>query len=140
MPEPQPDEPLRLSTSDLNQFTRALRQDWPIPPEVKRGILQAAINVVLPDDDALLPTAIEPEPPATRDRVKLAAMRVIAQFGRLTIDQQRLDLAREKLATNRDEATIDPVGGIDPEVAEAALKVLNAVHPPPAPEHPADEP
>lgn len=82
-PEPEP------SRADLTLWAQALRQDWPIPASVKKRLLQAAINLVDPADPH--PNAMPPSP-----RVVTAALRVIAQFGHLSVRQQALDLARER--------------------------------------------
>lgn len=72
--------------ADLNLVSRAIRQDWPIPPDVKRKLLQNAINIADPGDG-----------PKVSMRTRLAALRVIGAFGQLTVNQAKLDLAREKL-------------------------------------------
>lgn len=114
-------------------YEQALRADWPIPPEVKRRILQNAINLADPVDEETLPAgddaaAVRINLSAKRDRVKIAATRLVIAFNKLSIEQQRLDLMRERLAmlkaTQGDDAT-DAAGGVDPEAAARALKALN---------------
>jgi hypothetical protein len=107
------------SLSDVKLWEQALRQDWPIPQKVKTRILQAVINLADPADEEPIP-ARSPEDwngydlddridlTAKRDRTKIAASRVVAQFGRLSIEQQKLDLAREKAAPG---AALTPAAG-----------------------------
>lgn len=71
--------------ADLNLIARAIRQDWPIPPEVKKKLLQTAINIADPDEGVKV-----------SKRTRIAALRVIGAFGQLTVNQAKLDLAREK--------------------------------------------
>ena len=79
--------------SDLELFARALRNDWPIPPDVKLRLLQSAINIADPiEDDTEVKAAKKPS-----QRTRLAALKVVALYCKLTIEQQRLDLLREKL-------------------------------------------
>lgn len=108
------------SRSDLKLVEQALRNDWPIPQSLKTRLLQIAINIADPmelDDDQVepAPAVIDPteqlpgadpadEPTADdlipSNRLKIAALRVIAQFSRLSLEQQRLDLLRDKLEGN----------------------------------------
>lgn len=101
VPESIPDPPSR---SDLNLFALALRNDWPIPPAVRTRLLQLAINLADPAEEDELPADLvglggplgrradeRISLAAKRDRTKLAAHRVIVQYERLTLLQQRLD-------------------------------------------------
>jgi hypothetical protein len=76
--------------ADLNLIARAIRQDWPIPPEVKKKLLQNAINLADPA-----------EGDKVSKRTRIAALRVIGAFGQLTVNQAKLDLAREKFEHER---------------------------------------
>lgn len=149
------------SRSDLKLWEQALRNDWPIPPKVKQRLLQVAINLVEPADEEAIPRKIaptstptptpddddRPTPPdpfaeaytlaeaidlgVKRDRVKLAALRILGQFSRLNVEQQRLDLIRqrqERLWAQEEaaKAEADGASSIDPAKAEAALKLLNS--------------
>lgn len=92
---------------DLNLIARAIRQDWPIPPKVKRKLLQNAIDIADPDDGA-----------KTSKRTRLAALRVIGAFGQLTVNQAKLDLAREKFEREKAaEAAIRPDRDGAPRIA-----------------------
>lgn len=118
------------SRSELRLWEQALRQDWPIPPEVKKRLFQVAINLADPADEETLPAGQDNVPirvdlSAKRDRVKLGALRVIAQFSRLSIEQQKLDLARERQARGKEDDVTDHAGGLDPAAAERALRALN---------------
>lgn len=145
MPHPEDGPDAAPSRSDLNLWAQALRNDWPIPHAVKRRLMQVAINLADPAEEEEIPRlAAVTTPPggpppgegydlagrvtiaAKRDRTKLAALRVIAQFGRLTIEQQKLDLARERLHHGKDDEATEPAGGLDPARAANALRALNA--------------
>lgn len=82
------DEHEKLTRSDMALVRQALRQDWPVAPEIKRMMLQRMIDYVDRDheDGATAP-----------DRTVIMAARTIATFCGLTLRQQALDLAREKL-------------------------------------------
>jgi len=82
------------SRSDLRLEEQAVRNDWPIPPTVKRQILQRLIDYL---DRACDEGATAP------DRVVIAAARVLAQFGSLSLRQATLDLAREKFHRDNDQ-------------------------------------
>jgi hypothetical protein len=121
------------SIADLNLYAQALRNDWPVSPAVKRRLLQVAVDAADPAVEEEFPAANDLDRPdfggrdqitTRRTRTRLAALRVIAQFARLNGDQQRLDLARERLASARPDAAA-PHGGIDPAAAERALRALN---------------
>lgn len=71
---------------DLRLEAEALRNDWPIPPEVRRRILQRCIDYL--DREHL-------DGEAARPRTVLAAARVLAQFAGLSLQQAKLDLDRE---------------------------------------------
>lgn len=76
-----------ISRADLKMLGQALRQDWPIPPGIKRQLLQRAIDICDPDT---------PDGQKAKERSVLLALRTIALFGALTLKQQYLDLIREK--------------------------------------------
>lgn len=86
------DDNEELSRSDMRLIRAALRQDWPIPDEVKRKLLQRLIDYVDRDheDGATAP-----------DRTVIMAARTIGVFADLSLKQAKLDLAREKLAAGR---------------------------------------
>jgi hypothetical protein len=106
------DEP-NYTRGDLRDIERALRQDWPIPPRVKNRILQHAINLTEPGDDG-----------KAKPRTQLAAMKIVALFMRLNLDQQRLDLIREKLRGRDADDQLDET--IDQAAAEAACRAAQA--------------
>lgn len=85
----QPDRPPdgELSRSDLRDIRGALRQDWPIPPDVKKRILQRIVNFLDPDTI---------EGGTASGRTVLMAARTLAAYCDLVIRQQAVDLAREK--------------------------------------------
>lgn len=90
MPDAPEDAPGGVGDSppgaaDLNLIRRAIRQDWPIPDAVKRQLLQNVVNLVDP-----------PEGAKVSKRTQLAAVKVLQGFGKLAVDQGKLDLAREK--------------------------------------------
>lgn len=103
------------SRSDLKLWEQALRGDYPIPPAVKRRMLQIAMNLADPVDtddvvasasaNAAEPRAPEGETegageksPAPSHRTRLAALRVLGQFARLSLEQAKLDFVREQAA------------------------------------------
>ena len=75
------------SRAELALERQALRNDWPIPPVVRRKIVQRLIDYL--DRDNL-------EGATAPDRTVLSAARTLAQFARLTVEQQRLDLERTR--------------------------------------------
>lgn len=83
----EPREPEELSRSDLRRIQGALRNDWPIPDDVKREILQSMINLITPAEGAA------PMPARTR----ISAAKVVAALCKLTLGQAAIDLAREKI-------------------------------------------
>jgi hypothetical protein len=85
-PEAPGEDPSR---ADIQLFRRALRNDWPIPPDVKKRILQGLINLCDPDH-------WEGELSGARTRIQAA--RTIATFASLNLGQANLDFQREKLA------------------------------------------
>lgn len=78
-----------LTRSDLALVRQALRQDWGVSDAVKRTILQRLITYL----------DVETEEGATcSDRQVIMAARTFAEFMKLQLLQQRIDVAREKLA------------------------------------------
>lgn len=67
----------------------ALRQDWPIPERVKQQLLQRLLDYC--DRDS-------PDGERAKPRTVLMAARTLSIFCALTLDQMKLDLAREKFA------------------------------------------
>jgi hypothetical protein len=81
--------PNDLTRADLALVRQALRQDWPVPPGVKAQILQRLIDYLDREHE---------EGATAGDRQVIAAARTLYQFMTLSIDQQKLDLERERLA------------------------------------------
>jgi hypothetical protein len=86
-----------LSRSDMALVRQALRQDWPIPPAVKQRLLQRLVDYC--DRET-------PEGAVATDRTVLLAARCIAAYCALTLKQQALDLAREKLEGRKSETDL----------------------------------
>ena len=82
------DEPEDLTRSDLRDIRAALRQDWGAPADVKRKILQRLIDYLDRDCE---------EGQTASDRTVLMAARTFVDFMRLNIDQQSIDVQRDKL-------------------------------------------
>src|SRR5262245_49474944 len=76
-----------LSRSDMRLVRQALRNDWPMPEPVRKLILQRMIDYC--DRD-------HAEGATAPDRTVILAARTIASFAKLTLQQQFLDLARER--------------------------------------------
>ena len=110
-----------VSRSELSLEEQALRNDWPIPPSVRRKILQRLIDYLDRECD---------EGATAPDRTILAAARVLARFAGLSLQQARLDIAREladlklgkgdsidleavvrEMAVRRDDLKQEQVGG-----------------------------
>lgn len=91
-PEPDPTGPEDLSRSEMRAVRGAIRQDWPIPPEVQARILKRLVSYL---DEDHINGATAP------DRTVLMAGRTLAAFADLALKQAKLDLAREKLAAGR---------------------------------------
>lgn len=70
------------AASELKLEDRAIHQRWPIPYERQVQILERAFEYC--DQDS-------------RPQVVIAAMGVVARFAKLSLDQQALDLEREKM-------------------------------------------
>ena len=106
-PDPDPDrpDPADLSRSDMRTLRGALRNDWPIPDDVKQRLLQSLINLADPD-------TVEGAMAGSRSRI--SAAKTLALFAGLTLAQAKLDLARERLE-GRNKAE----GSLADAVAEA---------------------
>ena len=105
------------SPGDLKLWERALRNDWPIPPAVKRRLLQVAVDLAdpaVPEED--------PERAARRDRVRLGALRVLAAFARTNTDQARVDLARERFEDAKARRLLDLDGPSEAETLREYLE------------------
>ena len=109
-PDPAADPTADATPADLALWSQALRQDWAIPPKVKRRLLQVAIDLADPDDEEspgrwsksstdeddhyTLAERVAIE--SKRKRVRASALRVVSQFMGLTLEQQKLDFLRER--------------------------------------------
>jgi len=86
-----------LSRSDFALIQRALRQDWPIPADVKKRILQRVVDYLDPETE---------EGATAPDRTVLIAARTLASFMKLNLGQQALDLARAKFEGRKNDVTL----------------------------------
>lgn len=124
---PQPSAPAEPAVDEVAEWSPEDKDDeaggLESPPEPAPGPADAGPGEAYDLADAIALGV-------KRDRVKLAALRIVAQFSRLNIEQQRLDLIRarqERQWALEDAArsATDEAGGVPPARAEAALKVLN---------------
>jgi hypothetical protein len=76
-----------------------LRQDWPIPPTVRVRLIQNAVNIADPVENG-----------AASERNRLAAIAVLASLGKLSLEQAKLDLAREKFSHEKAKGEPDAGG------------------------------
>ena len=81
-----------LTRSELRLIRQAIRQDWPIPPDVKRSILQRLIDYL--DREHI-------EGQTCSDRQVVAAARTLVSFMKLSIEQQKIDIDRDRLEGKR---------------------------------------
>ena len=71
----------------------ALRNDWPIPDDVKQRLLQSLINLCDPE-------TVEGQLAGARTR--LSAMKTLLAAAKLTLQQAALDVARSRSEPKRD--------------------------------------
>jgi hypothetical protein len=88
------DDPKR---SELCLEAQALRNDWPVRPEVRERILARIVEYVDPDAE---------QGATAPDRTVLRAAEVLALFCGLSLKQQALDLARQKLEGKKDAISL----------------------------------
>ena len=86
---------LPAKRGDIQVVRRAIRQDWPIADDVKRRILQRLLDILDPETDI--------GKKSTRRDV-VAASRAVAEFSRLNLGQQAIDLRSG--ASNEDLASL----------------------------------
>ena len=98
-----------LSRSDLALVREALRQDWPIPPVVKSQILQRLIDYLDREHE---------EGATASDRQVVIAAKTVCEFMKLSLEQQRLDLMRDRLEGGQTAGTLT-------ELVEEAEKRAN---------------
>lgn len=91
-----------ISRSDLATFRRALRQDWPIPPNVKQMLIERMVDLV--DPVAVDPKTGKARKKSVPHRTVIAAAKVLAVYGNLSVKQQALDLGRDRLELGADNA------------------------------------
>jgi hypothetical protein len=112
--------------------TEALAQRWPMPLDARAQLIKKALGLCgleMTGEGQLnsIPGALPPTP-----RVRLGAMRVMASFDRLSIQQRKLDLLENPSGE-------EPVGSqverppIPPELADKILDIIDAGPPPPEP-------
>jgi len=96
-----------LSRSDLALIREAARNDWPIPPLVRTKITQRLVDYLDRDHE---------DGGSAPDRVVIAAARALAAFCGLSLRQQWLDLARQKVEGAKGELSLSEL------VAEAEAR------------------
>ena len=96
------------SRSDLAMQARALREDWAMGPGVRADVLKRAY------------TLAKKTGKNADGRVTVAAMRVLIAAGGLNIRQQLLDLRREELARNHNDAALPPAKDLVAEMLAEA--------------------
>jgi hypothetical protein len=104
------DDPKR---SELSLEAQALRNDWPVRPEVRERIMARLVEYVDPDAE---------QGATAPDRTVLRAAEVLALFCGLSLKQQTLDLQREKLGGKPDEVSLSDLVADAEARAEARLR------------------
>jgi hypothetical protein len=102
-----------------------LAQRWPMSLDVRSQIIKTALE--LAGFEMIEPDKYRPiEGPARqKPRIRLAAMRIIASYDRLSIQERKMDLLENPSGEPADEADDDNYE-VSPEVAEQALVLLNS--------------
>jgi hypothetical protein len=113
---------------------RVLNQRWPVPRALRGEIVNVALRLCgleITDDGQVKPTGARPQPP----RVRLAALRVLASFDKLSIDQRKLDLKQyPPTGVKPLPESKEPSPQISPEVAtECLMMMIDSYKPPPKP-------
>jgi hypothetical protein len=98
------------SRSELRLQAQALRERWPIDPSVRAGMLRVAISMFDPEN----PTSAQID-----DRTKVAAMKVVLAADRLNLQEQHLELDRQKAGEGVEHL-------VDGDVIDAAAKIVAA--------------
>lgn len=92
-----------LSRSDLQLAAQALRQDWPIPPAIKAKLLNRCLNYIDKDHE---------DGEKAKPRTVLSALKVMAEFGRLSLAQQALDLKAKIAEGEKGKLSLEELLGI----------------------------
>jgi hypothetical protein len=98
---------------------RALREGWNLPPHIKSTIVSRLVDVVETDEHKLL---------IVGERYLLAAAKTLIYAD---LGQQRLDLARQKLAADTEAVPADAARGRGPETAARRRRTAPGLPAPP---------
>jgi hypothetical protein len=120
---------------------KARAQRWAMSLSLRGGIIKVALGLCgLETTGDGQVQRIEEEPPP-KPREKLAAMRVLATYDKLSIEEHKLELREKAAGRDRDRREIEiDASEISPEVANEVLGLLLAAPPPPPPPKPKFKP
>jgi hypothetical protein len=115
---------------------QARAQRWAIPLALRGEIIKVALGLCgIETDREGHVKRIEEDPPP-KPREKLAAMRVIATYDKLSIEECKLKLREKAAGVGCDRREVD-MSPVSPEVETECLRLLiNAPPPPPKPKPP----
>jgi hypothetical protein len=113
---------------------RVLNQRWPISRGLRSGLITVALRLCglkISDDGQVTRTGETPEPP----RVQLAALRLLASYDKLSIDQRKLDLKQyPPTGVKPIPESQEPPRQIPPDIATECLMLgIESYKPPPKP-------
>ncbi len=87
---------------DQRIIQRALRERWAIPDEVRRRLLQKAVDIV--DEETEMGSKCKNKP-----RLHLAALKTIQGFDRLSLEERRVELLESHVTDAPDSITVDVI-------------------------------
>jgi hypothetical protein len=119
----QPDGRWRRE-ADLEIARRAFRERWPISMAMRGQIILAALclcGCAVTCEGEVMPVPPGDDLPPTKPRVVLAALRVLAAYDRLSIEEQRIELRVKWSKFKRAERP-----DIDPETAAKIYELLES--------------
>jgi hypothetical protein len=112
--------------------TEALAQRWPMSPEVRSQVIKTALGLcgLEMSGEGQVKPAQGATPP--KERIRLGAMRVMASFDRLSIQQRKLELL-ENPSGEEPVRKVDDMFEVSPELADKILEIVESAPPPPEP-------
>jgi hypothetical protein len=114
--------------NDSNLVARLKRELYPLMPDIRVHLIRAALGIcgleVQEDGQVTAITPAEGKPKFSA-RNKLAAMRIMTQFDRNALEEQRVELAMEARNIKEDVPHFDGLPPITGEIANQAMIMID---------------
>ena len=119
---------MSTSTNKDPELAAKLKQElWPSVPDLRPHLVKVALDICglqVQEDGQVTNISPAEGKRKVNPRNKLAAMRIVASFDRIALEQQRVEKAMEAQGIEEEVPVVDVLPPITPEIADQAMILI----------------